>query len=68
MPKTSHQITSVEDVMAEKRIQASKFFDDSMLRVSKLETKTALNEDSLTEPSLQQQLHVDVFQTVYEPS
>jgi len=46
-----------------------KFFDDSMFRVSKLDTKVELNEDSLTEHSLGRELNPDVFQTVIcEPS
>ena len=60
--------TSLEDVMAEKRSQAIKFIDDSMFKVKKLDTKAALNEDSLTEPSVGREMDREIFHTVCHPS
>ena len=65
-----HHGYSLEDVIAEKRTKAMamKFYDDSMFLVSKLDTKTALNEDSLTEPSIGREGDPEVFYTVHHPS
>lgn len=70
---TTSGVTSLEDVIAEKRNQAIKFFDDSMFRISKMDTKAALhsgeghdalNEDSLTDASIGREM----FHTVCHPS
>ena len=45
-----------------------RFYNDSNLRVSKLDTKCALNEDSLTEPSIGKEGDMEIFHTVCHPS
>lgn len=69
LPQYSDGMVSLEEVLAkQKRNQTALLFDENTLKVSKLDTKAALNEDSLTEPSIVREVDNEIFQTVCFPS